>query len=52
LRKDLGIALEEAERNDINMPMVKMVDDFYAEVQSNGGGRWDTSSLLTRYTRN
>ena len=52
MRKDLGIALEEAERNDINMPMVKMVDDFYAEVQSNGGGRWDTSSLLTRYTRN
>ena len=52
MRKDLGIALEEAERNGINMPMVKMVDDFYAEVQSNGGGRWDTSSLLTRYTRN
>ena len=52
MRKDLGIALEEAERNGINMPMVKMVDDFYAEVQSKGGGRWDTSSLLTRYTRN
>ena len=52
MRKDLGIALEEAKRNGADMPMVKMVDDFYAEVQSNGGGRLDTSSLLTRYTRN
>ena len=52
MRKDLGIALEEAKRNGVDMPMVKMVDDFYAEVQSNGGGRLDTSSLLTRYTRN
>ena len=51
MRKDLGIALEEAKRNGVDMPMVKMVDDFYAEVQSNGGGRLDTSSLLTRYTR-
>ena len=52
MRKDLGIALEEAKRNGVDMPMVKMVDDFYAEVQSKGGGRLDTSSLLTRYTRN
>ena len=52
MRKDLGIALEEAQRNGADMPLVKMVDDFYAEVQSNGGGRLDTSSLLTRYTRN
>ncbi|MDG2141854.1 MAG: NAD(P)-dependent oxidoreductase [Gammaproteobacteria bacterium] len=52
MRKDLGIALEEAQRNGADMPLVKMVDDFYAEVQSKGGGRLDTSSLLTRYTRN
>ena len=52
MRKDLGIALEEAERNGVDMPLVKMVDAFYEEVQTKGGGRWDTSSLLTRYTRN
>jgi 3-hydroxyisobutyrate dehydrogenase len=51
MRKDLGIALEEAERNGVDMPLVKMVDTFYEEVQANGGGRWDTSSLLTRYSR-
>ena len=51
MRKDLGIALEEAQRNGIKMPLVEMVDEFYSEVQRNGGGRWDTSSLLTRYTR-
>ena len=51
MRKDLGIALEEAQRNGVEMPLVEMVDKFYSEVQNNGGGRWDTSSLLTRYTR-
>ena len=51
MRKDLGIALEEAQTNGVEMPLVEMVDKFYSEVQSNGGGRWDTSSLLTRYTR-
>jgi len=51
MRKDLGIALEEAGRNGVEMPLVEMVDEFYSEVQKNGGGRWDTSSLLTRYTR-
>ena len=51
MRKDLGIALEEAQRNGLSMPLVEMVDEFYAEVQESGGGRWDTSSLLTRYSR-
>ena len=51
MRKDLGIALEEAQRNGLTMPLVEMVDEFYAEVQESGGGRWDTSSLLTRYSR-
>ena len=51
MRKDLGIALEEAQRNGVEMPLVEMVDEFYSEVQKRGGGRWDTSSLLTRYTR-
>ena len=52
MRKDLGIALEEAKRNGVDMPLVNMVDGFYEEVQASGGGRWDTSSLLARYTKN
>ncbi len=51
MRKDLGIAMAEAENNGAELPLAKMVDGFYAEVQDMGGGRWDTSSLLTRYTR-
>ena len=48
MRKDLGIALDEARRNDANLPVTALVDQFYSEVQKMGGGRWDTSSLLAR----
>lgn len=51
MRKDLGIALEEAGNNGAELPVAALVDSFYAEVQQMGGGRWDTSSLLTRFTR-
>lgn len=51
MRKDLGIAMEEARRLGVELPLTEMVDRFYAEVQVMGGERWDTSSLLTRYTR-
>ena len=51
MRKDLGIALAEASKNGAELPVAAMVDGFYEEVQQMGGGRWDTSSLLTRYTR-
>lgn len=51
MRKDLGIAFEEAQRNGVELPVAQLVDSFYEEVQSMGGGRWDTSSLLARYTR-
>jgi 3-hydroxyisobutyrate dehydrogenase-like beta-hydroxyacid dehydrogenase len=51
MRKDLGIAMAEAESNGAELPVAKLVDNFYAEVQQMGGGRWDTSSLLTRFTR-
>ena len=51
MRKDLGIALEEARGNGAELPVAELVDNFYAEVQAMGGGRWDTSSLLTRFTR-
>ncbi len=48
MRKDLGIALDEARRTGARLPMAALVDQLYAEVQALGGGRWDTSSLLAR----
>jgi 3-hydroxyisobutyrate dehydrogenase-like beta-hydroxyacid dehydrogenase len=48
MRKDLGIALEEAKRNGARMPVTALVDQFYADVQQMGGRRWDTSSLIKR----
>ena len=48
MRKDLGIALEEARRNGAQLPVTELVDRFYAEVQAMGGNRWDTSSLFAR----
>jgi len=52
MRKDLGIVQDEARRNGSTLPVVELVDQFYAEVQAMGGGRWDTSSLLARLERN
>jgi 3-hydroxyisobutyrate dehydrogenase-like beta-hydroxyacid dehydrogenase len=48
MRKDLDIALNEAKKNGSSLPLTALVDQFYADVQKNGGGRWDTSSLFTR----
>ena len=48
MRKDLKIALAEADRHGLSMPLTALVDQFYAEVQQMGGSRWDTSSLLAR----
>ena len=48
MRKDLGICLAEADRNGAKLPVTALVDQFYKDVQSMGGGRWDTSSLLAR----
>jgi 3-hydroxyisobutyrate dehydrogenase len=48
MRKDLSICLEEARRNGAQLPVTALVDQFYAEEQKLGGGRWDTSSLLAR----
>ena len=49
MRKDLGIALEEAAKNGAQLPVARLVDGFYKEIQKAGGGRLDTSSLLKRY---
>ena len=46
--KDLGICLDEAERNGSQLPITEIVKSYYGEVQNVGGGRWDTSSLITR----
>jgi 3-hydroxyisobutyrate dehydrogenase len=46
MRKDLGICLAEAKRNGARLPATALVDQFYAQVQARGGGRWDTSSLM------
>ena len=50
MRKDLAICLDEARRNGSRLPMAALIDQLYAEVQANGGGRWDTSSLMTLLT--
>ena len=46
MRKDLGLVLDEARRNGARLPVTALVDQFYAELQNRGGGRWDTSSLI------
>jgi 3-hydroxyisobutyrate dehydrogenase len=46
MRKDLAIALEEAGRRGLDLPVTALVDRFYAEVQALGGGRQDTSALI------
>jgi 3-hydroxyisobutyrate dehydrogenase len=48
MRKDLGLALDEANRNGALLPMTALVDQFYAEVQRMGGARQDTSALVRR----
>jgi len=48
MRKDLGLVLTEARRNGAQLPATALVDQFYAELQAAGGGRWDTSSLIRR----
>ena len=48
MRKDLNIALEEAKQNNSLLPITKIVDEYYGDVQKLGGKRWDTSSLIKR----
>ena len=50
MRKDLGLCLAEARRNGATLPVTSVVDQFYGDVQNAGGGRLDTSSLITRLT--
>lgn len=50
MRKDLGLALDEARENGAPLPLAALVDGYYAELQAMGGGRQDTSSLVRRLT--
>jgi len=51
MRKDLGLAIDEARANGATLPVAALVDQFYADIQAMGGGRNDTSSLIRRLTR-
>ncbi|HEX7435291.1 MAG TPA: NAD(P)-dependent oxidoreductase, partial [Caldimonas sp.] len=51
MRKDLGLVLDEARRNGAQLPVTALVDQFYAELQAEGGNRADTSSLIKRLKR-
>ena len=48
MRKDLAICLDEAKRLGVDLPITRVVNDFYGEVLEMGGRRWDTSSLIAR----
>ena len=51
MRKDLGICLDEADRNGARLPATALVDQFYKHVQAQGGNRLDTSSLMKLLTQ-
>ena len=51
MRKDLKIAMDEAKKNNSPLPITKIIDEYYGEVQNLGGKRWDTSSLIKRFRR-
>jgi len=46
MRKDFGIVFDEAERIGAHLPITTIVDGYYARLQADGHGRWDTSSLI------
>ena len=51
MRKDLKIAMDEAKNNGSLLPITKIIDKYYGEVQELGGKRWDTSSLIKRFRK-
>ena len=51
MRKDLKIAMDEANKNNSPLPITKIIDEYYGEVQKMGGQRWDTSSLIKRFRK-
>ena len=51
MRKDLKIAMDEAKKNNSPLPITKIIDGYYEEIQKMGGNRWDTSSLIRRFRK-
>ena len=51
VRKDLAIAFAEAEKLGADLTVTKQLDGYYQEIQKNGGSRWDTSSLISRFKK-
>lgn len=51
MRKDLGICLAESKVNGARLPVTALLDQFYAQVQARGGGRWDSSALIDLLAR-
>ena len=51
MRKDLKIALDEGKKNNSPLPIAKIIDGYYEEIQKMGGNRWDTSSLIRRFRK-
>jgi 3-hydroxyisobutyrate dehydrogenase len=51
VRKDFALIFDEARANGSTLPVTALVDEFYAEIQAMGGGRWDTSSLIALLER-
>ena len=43
--------MDEAKKNNSPLPITKIIDEFYGEVQNMGGKRWDTSSLIKRFRK-
>ena len=48
MRKDLKICLEASDQIGASLPVTALVSEFYKDLQKMGGGRWDTSSLISR----
>ena len=51
MRKDLKIAIDESKKNNSPLPITKIIDGYYEEIQKMGGNRWDTSSLIRRFRK-
>ena len=45
------MAFAEAEKLGADLTVTKQLDGYYKEIQNNGGNRWDTSSLISRFKK-
>ena len=48
MKKDLDLVIKKASKENINIEVTKIIDNYYKEIQGAGGGKWDTSSLYKR----